>query len=109
MKYFSQRSSVISGDISIVASSSATAQFATLDLSSDGSSVDSVALPNGIGSFADLTVDPTDEQKVFALSTTSQQVCSFLVDDNDSLTLSTAWVENSVSFRFLECRPTVER
>ena len=48
----------------------------------------SIQLPTGISSFADVSVDPTDQQKVFALSTVNQRVCSFLLsDDNTNLNM----------------------
>lgn len=52
--------------------------FSTQQLSTGATTF--AVLPSGITSFADVAVDPTDENKVFALSTAEQQVCSFLLD-----------------------------
>jgi len=53
-----------------------------LQQSASSSSVQQ-ALPTGIASFDDVSIDAGNEALVFALSTISQQVCSFTLSDGD--------------------------
>jgi len=56
-------------------------------------------LPNGISSFEDVSIDIENDSLVFALSTVSRRVCSFIISDEDSLKFVNCVGNNNDDFR----------